>query len=89
MLSWEKPRSTELIVILSSPPSTNAWYLTDFPPNQNIAQGHFIVGNHAQIKTHVQLVQKIFHPIQVPQSINQLNPEQVKPVGTALRPRIQ
>ena len=27
--------------------------LTNFPPNQDLTQGRFIMGSHAQIKTHI------------------------------------
>ena len=41
-------------------------YLTDFPPNQNAAQGHFIVWSHAQIETHVWSDHKILGPLSIP-----------------------
>ena len=38
------------------------YYVTDSPPSHNVAQGHFVVGSHAQIETHAQLFKKIFGP---------------------------
>ena len=44
----------------------NCGCLTDFLTSQNVAQGNFIVGSHAQIETHVRQVQKILSPISIP-----------------------
>ena len=36
----------------------NCLYATDFPPSQNVAQGYFIMGSHAEIENHEWLILK-------------------------------
>ena len=51
--------------------STLVWgewrrYLTDFPPSQNAAQGHFEMGSHAWIETHAWPDQKMLGSVGIP-----------------------
>ena len=47
-----------IIIIIKIFLKPYSWYRSDFPTSQNVAQGHFKVGSHAQTETRAWLVQK-------------------------------
>ena len=44
--------------LLSITLSSHFWYLTDFPPNQYVTHGHFLMGSLVKIEAHAWLSQK-------------------------------